>query len=205
MVDHIEFLVEEPSMEATLTALLPRIVGDKSFSVYPFQSKHDLLSKLHTRLRGYSEWLPENYRIVVIVDRDRDDCHELKRSLEQAAALAGLRTRSTALGDSYQVVNRIAIEELEAWFFGDWQAVCEAYPRLNPHVRSRQGFRDPDGILGGTWEALERLMQRAGYYKTGMPKIETAQNIAKRLDPERNQSRSFQCFKHALDEMVAMG
>lgn len=203
MVDHIEFLVEEPSMEATLIELVPRIIGDKSFRVYPFQSKQDLLGKLAARLRAYAAWLPENYRIVVIIDRDNDDCHDLKHRLEQTAIDAGLRTRTSNKGVTYQLVNRIAIEELEAWFFGDWKAVCEAYPRMNRHLRSRHGFRDSDAIVGGTWEALERLLQRAGYYKTGMPKIETAQNIAKQLEPNRNQSHSFQCFKRALDEMVA--
>jgi hypothetical protein len=46
MVDHVEVLVEEPSMEATLRELVPRIVGATSFQIYPFQSKQDLLRKL---------------------------------------------------------------------------------------------------------------------------------------------------------------
>jgi len=190
-------------MERTLIEVLPRILGDKSFRVYPFQSKQDMLGKLSARLRAYAAWLPDNYRVVVVIDRDGDDCHNLKRILEDTAIQAGLRTRTNSAGCDYQVVNRIAIEELEAWFFGDWEAVCEAYPKMNPHVRSRQGFRDSDQISGGTWEALERLLRRAGYYKTGMPKVETAQNIAKRLDPTRNQSRSFQCFRQALEDMIA--
>jgi hypothetical protein len=203
MVDHIEFLVEEPSMEAALRELLPRIIGEMSFQIYPFQSKQDLLIKLPNRLFGYSSWLPENYRIVVIIDRDADVCLELKASLELSASVAGLVTRSRSGGPIYQVVNRIAIEELEAWFFGDWPAVCEAYPKMNPHVRSRQAFRHSDQIAGGTWEALQRLLQRAGYYKTGMPKIETAQAIARYMNPERNQSQSFQCVRTALIEMTS--
>lgn len=44
---HLEILVEEPSMEAFLRELLPRMLGDKvSFEIYPFQCKGDLLSKL---------------------------------------------------------------------------------------------------------------------------------------------------------------
>jgi hypothetical protein len=203
MVDHVEVLVEEPSMEATLRELVPRIVGATSFQIYPFQSKQDLLRKLPDRLRGYSSWLPGNYRVVVIVDRDNDDCLKLKASLEQSATRAGLVTRSRSGGPMYQVVNRIVIEELESWFFGDWDAVCQAYPRMNPHVRSRQGFRNSDQIAGGTWEALQRLLHRAGYYKTGMPKIETAQNIARYMNPDRNQSPSFQCFRTALTEMIS--
>ena len=35
---------------------------------------------------------------------------------------------------AWQVVNRIAIEELQAWHFGDWEAARQAnpYPRAQP-------------------------------------------------------------------------
>jgi hypothetical protein len=50
---HLEFLVEEASMEAFLRALLSRLLPDgTSFQVHPFQGKGDLLSKLESRLRG---------------------------------------------------------------------------------------------------------------------------------------------------------
>ena len=34
-VEHVEVLVEEPSAEAALRLLLPRILGAMSFQVYP--------------------------------------------------------------------------------------------------------------------------------------------------------------------------
>lgn len=44
---HLEVLVEEPSMEAFLGALLPRLLpADRSFVVHPFQGKTDLMGKL---------------------------------------------------------------------------------------------------------------------------------------------------------------
>lgn len=44
---HLEVLVEEPSMEAFLGALLPRLLpADRSFLLHPFQGKTDLLGKL---------------------------------------------------------------------------------------------------------------------------------------------------------------
>jgi hypothetical protein len=68
---HLELLVEEPSMEAFLRALLPRMLpAGHTFEVHPFQGKDDLLGKLKARLRGYAQWLPEDWRIVVVVDRD---------------------------------------------------------------------------------------------------------------------------------------
>src|SRR5690606_24802618 len=118
-VRHLKFLVEEPSMEAFLRALLPRLwpPPDRTFEIHLFQGKLDLLAKLEHRLRAYATWLPDDWRIVVVVDRDQEDCHDLKRRLEEAARRAGLRTRTSGGAEAWQVVNRIAVEELEAWYF----------------------------------------------------------------------------------------
>jgi len=201
---HLEFLVEEPSMEIFLRALLPRCLPSTcTFEVHPFQGKTDLLGKLQNRLRAYAHWLPEDWRIVVVVDRDGDDCHALKRALENMSAAAGLRTRSGAGGAPWQVVNRIAIEELEAWYFGDWQAVAAAFPRVPRTIPQKPSYRDPDAIQGGTWEAFERVLQRSGYFKTGLRKIEAARAIGAQIDPERNRSRSFTKFHEAVMEAGA--
>jgi hypothetical protein len=198
---HLEVLVEEPSTEAFLRELLPRLLpGDRTFRVLPFQGKADLLGKLQDRLRGYASWLPETTRVLVVVDRDDDDCRKLKRKLDTMAAAAGLRTRSTAAGRPWQVVNRIAIEELEAWYFGDWQAVCEAYPGVSATITNKRGFRDPDAISGGTWEQFERVLQRHGHFRHGLRKIEAARAIGARLNPERNTSNSFGQFCAAILE-----
>ena len=202
-VDHIDFIVEEPSMEAFLRFLLPRLLADVSFSVFPFQGKDQLLQRLPGRLQGYAAWLPETRRIVVMVDRDDDDCHALKRELERFAELAGLPTRSRQTASRFAVVNRIAIEELEAWYFGDWEAVRNAYPSVPRNTPRQASYRDPDGIVGGTWEAFERILQRSGYFRTGLRKIEAAQAIAPHIDPARNRSKSFQVFRDAIRELVA--
>jgi len=201
-VSHVEVLVEEPSMEAALRVLLPRVLGDLGFQVYPHQGKPDLLTRLSERLRGYAAWLPEDYRIVVVVDRDDDDCSELKQQLEQIANNAGLRSRSQASGQPYQVVNRLAIEELEAWYFGDWDAVRSAYPKVPATIPGKAKYRDPDAITGGTWEAFERVLQRAGYFQTGLRKIEAARAVAEHWQPQDNCSHSFQAFHDVLQEMT---
>ena len=201
--EHLEILVEEPSMEAFLRALLPRLLGDKtSFEIYPFQCKDDMLDKLPARLQGYARWLPETWRIVVVVDRDDEDCTILKQKMERMAAQADLRSRTTGAANTWQFVNRIAIEELEAWYFGDWEAVRQIYPRLSETVPQKEGFRDPDAISGGTWEAFERLLQRAGYLKNGLRKTEAARALGQRVEPQRNCSRSFQVFRDAILEAV---
>ena len=196
-------LVEEPSMEVALQALLPRMLrqGIRT-ELRQFQCKDELLKRLPQRLAAYAQWLPDTAAVLVVVDRDDDDCIALKARLDGMAREAGLATRGDAArGGRFQVINRIAIEELEAWFFGDWPAVCEAYPKMPNTLPKRAGFRDPDAIAGGTWEALERELQRKGYFKQGLRKLELAREVASRMDPARNRSTSFASLREALAQL----
>ena len=201
---HLELMVEEPSMEAFLRAVLPGLLGpETTFEVYPFQGKDDLLHKLPQRLQGYTKWLPPSTRVFVIVDRDDDGCHELKALLENIASRSGLRSRSRASKKRWQVVNRIAIEELEAWYFGDWQAVIESYPGVSRTVPSKAQYRNPDAVRGGTKEAFERVLKRAGHFVTGLRTVEAARAIGTRFVPERSTSHSFQKLHQAVLESIA--
>jgi hypothetical protein len=198
---HYEILVEEPSAEAALLHLVPKILPGVSHKIYPHQGKQHLLRVLPNRLRGYARWLPPEEVIVVVIDADRDDCLALKRRLEQIAAAAGLKTRSGTGKGRIQVLNRIAIEELEAWFFGDMEALCTAFRGVPRGLAERAAYRDPDAIKGGTWEALERELQRAGHHLGGLAKIEAARSISRWMDPDRNRSRSFQAFRSGLQSL----
>lgn len=201
---HFEILVEEPSMEAFLNSFLPRLLPEETdHNIHPFQGKSDLLGRLEDRLKGYAKWLPEDWRIVVVVDRDDDSCRDLKQRLEDMSGRAGLQTRTVVGTGPWQLVNRIAIEELEAWYFGDWQAVRGVYPRVSKQIPNREGFRDPDAITGGTWEAFERVLKKHGYFPTGLRKIEAARAIGGVIDRERSSSRSFSCFCEALTDITA--
>ncbi len=93
------------------------------------------------------------------------------------------------------------VEELEAWYFGDIEALRTAYPRLPASLGAKATFRNPDAIAGGTWEALDRELKRAGY-REGLAKFAAAQAIAPHLDPERNRSRSFQVFRDGVRRMA---
>lgn len=204
MLEKLIVFVEEYSMEAALEQLLPKLLGNIEFQIFRFQCKDDLLKRTPERLKGYASWLPESWRILVLVDRDDDDCAVLKDDLENMAAAACLLTKTAVgHGQHFQVVNRIAIEELEAWFFGDWAAVRAAYPRVPATVPQKAGFRDPDAIAGGTWEAMERVFKKAGYFSTGLRKLELVRSVAAHMDINRNGSRSFQAFANAVT--AAMG
>ncbi len=101
------------------------------------------------------------------------------------------------------VVNRIAVEELEAWFFGDIPALCGAYPRIPASLGGQAKYRDPDAIRGGTWEALERVLQARGYHPGGLAKTVAATEIAQHMDVDANRSRSFQAFRDGVRRLVS--
>lgn len=73
-------------MEAALLELVPKMVPDHSFELHPHRGKPDLLRKLEGRLRGYARWNVPNVRVVVVIDRDADDCHALKQPCSPSAA-----------------------------------------------------------------------------------------------------------------------
>jgi hypothetical protein len=193
----LEVLVEEPSAEVALRSLLPRIVPNCPFEIITFNGKHDLLRKLPQRLRAYSYyWSEANLRVVVLLDRDGDDCVRLKAELERIAADSFL--------PSHAVLFRIVIEELEAWFLGDVPALCRAYPRLPASLGQQDGYRNPDAIHG-TWEAFERVLQKHGYHRKGLAKFVAAGEVAPHMDVDNNRSGSFQVFRDGLRRLVKEG
>lgn len=199
---NLELLVEEPSMEAFLHEFLPRCLPkDVGFRVHRHDGKRDLLAKLPSRPRAYARWIGEETRILVLVDRDADNCLDLKNQVEQMCVQAGLVSLSTARRegrDQWHIATRIVIEELEAWYFGDWQAVRAAYPDASAAVQSKSTCVSPDQIASGTWETFERVMQRSGYFKGGLPKMEVAAAVGKHVDAQRSTSPSFRAFVDAL-------
>lgn len=201
---HLEFLVEEASLEAALTQLLPKILPSNFTSnIHAYRGKPDFLAKVPNRLKGYQAWLPPDGKIVVLVDEDREDCLKLKKQLEDMAISAGLITKSSCQKNkSFQVLNRIVIEELEAWFFGDVQAICQAYPKVSANLAKQKRYRDPDAIKGGTWEALERVLQKAGYHPGKLEKYKASSDISQYMNPESNRSKSFQVFYQGLLETI---
>ena len=192
----IEILVEEPSAEAFLEVLVRKVLPNaEPVGIRVFNGKPDLLRKLPDRLKAYRTY-PNQPKVLVLVDRDEDDCRALKQRLEQIAKQAGLRTKSSS-PSNFTVCNRIACEELEAWMIGDESAVRAAFPGVGPFA-SKAKFRDPDSVLGGTAEALERLLQRARHYPGGLAKVDSARRIVGHMDPDANRSASFKVFVDGL-------
>jgi Domain of unknown function (DUF4276) len=196
----VEIFVEEPSMESALQTLIPKIRPDLSecFQIHAFEGVDDMLQKLPDRLRGYAGWLPTDWRIVIVRDEDRKNCEKLKAEIEKMTRTAGLVPKPNAKETAFNVLTRIAVEELEAWFLGDIPALAATYARIPSTLGSKQGFRDVDAVRGGTWEALERVLQKAGHFLGGLPKIQVAREVAAHMNPDRNTSSSFKAFRDGL-------
>jgi hypothetical protein len=203
---HFEVLVEEISAAKALNNILPKIITKKhTFRIMHYHGKKDMLKNLPVALRGYSKWIPPDYKIIILMDQDKDDCIELKALLEQLANNANLKTKSSALpGEDFMVLNRIAVEELEAWLLGDTDALRTAYPKVSRTFERTAKYRNPDTI-SGTWEALERLLQHSGYFKTGLRKSECATAISMHMQPLNNRSRSFHVFWEGISHCLKIG
>ena len=198
---HLEFLLEEPSIEEALKILLPKIIqSETTFRLHPFQGKTNLLSNLPSRLRAYRSYLAPQTGVIILRDEDRaPDCKQLKAEIESIVLGVGFYSKSSPAPDgSFQVITRLCVEELESWFFGDVPAVCAAYPGVPSTLGSKKGYRDPDAIKGGTWEALERVLKRAGHHRGGLAKMQAARDIAAQMNVESNTSGSFQLLRDTL-------
>ena len=193
---HVEFLLEEPSAEAALEQLLPKLLPGDTWRCVPHRGKDALLLRLPALLKNYARRMPHDptLRVVVLMDADAD-CRKAEAQLEKLVADAHLLTKTTApAGQPFRAMTRLAITELEAWFLGDRTAIQAAYPRV--HANHFKGLnRDPDAVPDA-WETLHRLLQKGGYYSASKAKVEWAETIAPHLDlsPGHNTSASFRCF-----------
>jgi hypothetical protein len=184
-MNRIEILTEEPSAEAALTLILRKISPDGfTFRIITHQGKQDLLAKLPAKLKAYKKAGLDKKYLIVLIDRDNDDCLTLKGRLERIARDAGLSTKSSPENAIFKVMNRIAIQELEAWFLGDHEAIKAAYPRV-----SGKACPNPDTVAKPS-TYLTKILSRAGYKKLD-GKIEMARKIATHMTPNKNKSESF--------------
>lgn len=176
------FFLEEPSAEALLQVLLPRILPPQAsqFSCHVFSGKSDLNKQIEKKLRCYQVANNEELKFIVLRDQDSGDCKKIKNALAKKAQQAGKNASSLI---------RIACRELESWYLADLEAVGKA---LNLSSISKQQnnrkYRDPDNKLECPSKELERLT--AGQYQ----KIAGSRLIGEHLDLDNNRSPSFRNF-----------
>ena len=190
---HIDFLIEEESARVALNILLPEMLPeDAFFDIYTFQGKYDLLKKLPNRLRAYRHSPLDMHKVIILIDRDEKDCRDLKQKLELMVKQAGLVSKSENPTE-FQVVTRIVIDELEAWYFGDAEALHAAYACIPKTIQQKRGFEDPDRIAKPS-KRLHQLLQKEYPGVDRLLKVEAAARISAYMSPDVNQSTSFQAF-----------
>lgn len=213
---HIEFFIEDSSGEKLLQALLPKILGnngeihtwrthfykgigriplDLSNSTDP--SKRILLDQLPRLLRGCGK-TPSIDAVVIVVDTDGRNCRDFLRELKDVAKKCKAKPNT---------LFRLAIEEMEAWYFGDRPALCQAYPKAKLKILDSY---TQDGVCN-TWELLadaiypggSAAIKKAGWPLPGQIKHEWAEKIGPLMDPTTNSSSSFLKLRDGLQRLVA--
>ncbi|MDO7848443.1 DUF4276 family protein [Hymenobacter sp. M29] len=197
----VEFLVEELSAKAALEQLLPRLLPGCACRVRAFEGWRDLLSQLPALLQGYHRRIMQqgesDLRIVVLLDGD-GICARRKADLEARAKAAGLITKAMAApGQVFHVLNRIAVQELEAWWLGDRQAIMAAYEGVKPHHFKGIKERETDVPLKPS-EVLWAVLKQGRHFLAGKQKTRWATDISQHIEPARNNSPSFCAFRDGL-------
>ena len=215
---HFEILVEDTSGKKSLDILMPKIIGEKhTFKVISYKgighipknlkpgsnaAGRILLDQLPRLLRGYGKKFTEShdtFKAVVILVCDLDDkC--LKTFREE------LFTILDSCSPKPETRFCIAVEEGEAWFLGDMQAVRSAYPNAKKSVLTSY---EQDSICG-TWELLADAIFKGGSAKlltkgqaaVGQEKSLWAEKITPHMDINNNSSPSFRYFLSKIQKLA---
>jgi hypothetical protein len=214
---HFEILIEDQSGKKTLDILIPKIIGDlHTFIVHPYKgvgripknmrdaddaAKRILLDNLPKLLKGYGRTFAgyQNYSAAVILVCDLDD-----------------KCQNTFRNQLYAILNScnpkpktrfcFAIEEGEAWFLGDLNAIKAAYPSAKNTVLSAY----INDSICGTWEKLADAIYKGGatalsakgWQAVGMEKSRWAEKITPHMAIDANQSPSFCHFREKIRELA---
>jgi len=214
---HIEILVEDQSGKKLLELLLPRITGvNHTYNIHSYKgigripngligttnpSQRILLDRLPKLLQGYGKTFnayPKNYKacVFILCDLDKSCLNEFRNELNHILETCNPKPETYFC---------IAVEETEAWFLGDLQALKHAYPNLKEPLINNY---IPDSICG-TWELLAdavlpgglKELQKGGYQGVGFQKSIWAEKIAPHMDLNNNSSPSFNYFLSKINNL----
>lgn len=213
---HMEVLVEDGSGAKLIGTLLPKFIGPHgephTWRVHDYKgigrlprglesrvdpAKATLLDRLPAILAAHGRSTGVD-AVVVVVDSDQRNCRDFLAELNQVLK----RCRPAP-----HTLFRLAIEETEAWLLGDLPALFAAYPRAKKDIVRR--YRQ-DSVCG-TWECLAdavhpggaTAIKGVGWPLPGQVKHEWVEQIAPRMDVERNMSPSFCKLRDGLRKLVA--
>ena len=211
---HFEILVEDLSGKNALEIILPKIIGkEHTFIIHSYKgigripknlkpltdaNKRILLDRLPALLRGYGKSFADySSALIIICDLDNK-------------CLKSFRTELLTILNSCipKPITKfcIAIEEFEAWFLGDIQAVKTAYPTAKDTILNRY----VNDSICGTWEYLadaiysggSKALSDKGYQVIGEEKSSWAKIISPYMDMDNNLSPSFCYFVNKIRELI---
>jgi len=210
---HLVFLTEDQSSEKSMNILIPKMFGDGiTYKIHSYKgmgeipknlkpktdaSKRILLDRLPKILRGYGK-VQDCGVIVIICDLDNND--KEKRLSELYGVLNACNPKPKALFC-------LAIEEFEAWYLGDLNAVRTAYPKSKENVLN--SYKNDE--ICGTWEVLadavyqggHKELEKRGWQAIGKQKSIWAETISPHMNVDNNRSPSFNEMYAQLKDIVA--
>jgi hypothetical protein len=185
-MNELVFFLEEPSAEAMLEGLLPRIIPEGiTWRTIVFEGKQDMEKRIVKRLCGY---LNPGARFVILRDKDAGDCIVIKNCLKEKCIQAG----------KPETLVRIACHELESWYLADLAAVEKGLNLSGLARRQNQRiFRNPDQ----TPNPAHELQRVAPVYQ----KLSGSRAISPYLDVDNTRSHSFHVFVTGIQCLFTPG
>lgn len=211
---HIEFLIEDQSGKRAMEILMPKILAnDITYRVHSYKGigriqpglkpksgadKRQLLDQLPKLLRGYGN-TPFVDAVVVVCDLDDKNKDHFLSELNGVLDYCHPKPPNTFFF--------LSIEEFEAWYLGDLDAIRKAYPHAKNVVLN--GY-DNDSVCG-TWELLadaiykggHQALSKKGWQTVGLQKSIWAETISPHMNVEENKSPSFQYMCTRLKGLIS--
>jgi len=218
---HFEILIEDNSGKTALNILIPKIINieQHTFNVHSYKGighipknltsstsdpkKRTLLDNLPRLVQGYGKTFanyPPDYSVVLIIICDLD-----------MRCLSTFRKELLNCVDQFSFIKPktqfcIAIEEGEAWYLGDLDAIRSAYPKAKTTVLNSY----TNDSICGTWEKLadavysggNKNLSKLGSHSIGKEKNNWAEKISPLMDVEKNLSPSFCYFRDKLRSYI---
>jgi len=209
---HIVFLLEDQSSEKAMKNLIPKLLDDgvtydtRSYLGIGDLPKHMtkdtdvkrqmLLNDLPRKLKGYGR-TPGYDAIIVICDLDKRDKVEFLNELNGILDECNPKPNTLFC---------LSVEEFEAWYLGDINAIQAAYPKAN--IRALRNYKNDE--ICGTWELLadaiykggRKALQAKGYPTIGIQKSIWAEEISLHMDVNINLSPSFNFMRNQLNNTL---
>jgi hypothetical protein len=211
---HFEILIEDVSGKAALEILVPKTINPEQHSwiIHHYKGqghipknlkpnsdskKRILLDQLPRLVRAYGKTLaeyPTDYPAVLIVVCDLDDrcLSAFRKELIDCVEKCDPKPNTHFC---------IAIEEGEAWYLGDLEAVKKAYPSAKSVILNAY----TNDSICGTLEKLADAIFIGGSAKLskvsgqiGKEKSIWAEKISIHMDVDKNSSPSFSYFRDKL-------